>query len=84
MIDTLRDKAYQHIRRKIQLREFPAGSRLEEVKLAKELGVSRVPVREAMCQLESEGILCQIPRLGMFVKVSSREDICEWCELRGP
>jgi len=82
MIKTLREKAYQHIRDKIQHRELTAGHRLEELKLAKELGISRVPVREAICQLESEGILCQIPRLGTFVKIPSREDISEWCELR--
>lgn len=82
MIITLREKAYQHIRRKIQLRELTAGNRLEEVKFAKELGVSRVPVREAMCQLECEGLLCQIPRLGMFVKIPNRDDLCDWCESR--
>ncbi len=82
MITTLREKAYSHIRNKIQLRELTAGHRLEELKLAKELGISRVPVREAICQLESEGILCQVPRMGTFVKVPTRDDIREWCELR--
>ncbi|EDL61479.1 GntR family transcriptional regulator [Gimesia maris] len=82
MLTTLREKAYFHIRNKIQHRELTAGNRLEELKLAKELGISRVPVREAILQLESEGILCQVPRVGTFVKVPSRDEIREWCELR--
>tara|TARA_R110002095_G_scaffold94477_1_gene82452 strand:- start:501 stop:1196 length:696 start_codon:yes stop_codon:yes gene_type:complete len=78
----LREKAYQHIREKIFLRELTAGSRLEEVKIAKELGVSRAPVREALCRLESEGILYLVPRMGTFVKIHNRDEICDWWELR--
>ena len=42
---SIRDKAYLHIQRKIALRELQQGSAISELALAKELGISRTPVR---------------------------------------
>nr|WP_107727683.1 GntR family transcriptional regulator [Desmospora activa] len=51
--------AYEAIRDKILSGELPSGSKLVEERLAKELGVSRTPVREAIRQLEQEGLIKQ-------------------------
>jgi DNA-binding GntR family transcriptional regulator len=45
-----------------------AGARVNEVHLARELGVSRTPLREAIAQLVREKTLISVPRIGSFVK----------------
>lgn len=45
-----------------------AGTRLNEVHLANELGVSRTPLREALTRLVSEGFVDQAPRRGFFAR----------------
>jgi DNA-binding GntR family transcriptional regulator len=58
------------------------GSKLPEVALAKEIGVSRTPVREAVAQLESEGFLIQIPNTGSFVRMMQRDELDELFDFR--
>ena len=47
--------------------DLSAGSRLNEVHLAEELGISRTPLREALTRLSSSGLVHNIPRRGFFV-----------------
>ena len=51
--------------------------RLDERQLSEELGVSRTPVREALCRLENEGFVRTIPRRGAFVARKSKHEILE-------
>lgn len=53
---------------------LPAGSRINEVHLARELGVSRTPLREAVAALIREDTLSAVPRVGAFVKPLSLDD----------
>jgi DNA-binding GntR family transcriptional regulator len=53
----LRDEVYQRILSQVQRGDLPAGSRVRDVALATELGVSRTPVREALLRLVREGVL---------------------------
>jgi DNA-binding GntR family transcriptional regulator len=53
------------------------GERLTEVALAARLGVSRTPVREAFSQLEREGLVTVLPRVGVFVREITARDIEE-------
>ncbi|MBW8825793.1 MAG: GntR family transcriptional regulator [Acidobacteria bacterium] len=55
--------------------ELPAGTRLSPAKLAEELGVSHIPVREALVALEAVGQVKRIPRVGFFVAELSFEDM---------
>ena len=79
---SMRQQAYQHIQRKILCGELPAGHVVSENTLAKEIGVSRTPVREAIRHLEQEGVLTQVPRYGTVVRQLSRRDLAELYELR--
>ncbi|MGH9611526.1 MAG: GntR family transcriptional regulator, partial [Bryobacteraceae bacterium] len=79
---SVRQKAYFYLQRKIATREFPAGSAVSELSVAKELGVSRTPVREAIAQLVAEGLLEQIPNRGAVVVQLTRHDIVDLYELR--
>ena len=56
--------AYRHIRDKVLDRTLAAGQRLSPAALAKELGISQIPVREALSQLDSEGLVVHVPRCG--------------------
>lgn len=58
------------------------GSHLSEEALAKEIGISRTPVREALNRLGTQGFLEHIPNLGTFVKKFTRQELWELLELR--
>lgn len=64
-----------------------ADLRLDEKRLASELGVSRTPVREALARLEHEGLVEIIPRRGVRVVRKSKAEIVEmiiaWAALEG-
>lgn len=75
-------QAYEHIYRKLWCGELAVGCKLPEVALAKEIGVSRTPVREAVAQLESEGFLVQIPNTGSFVRMMQRDELDELFSFR--
>lgn len=55
--------------------ELPAGARLSPARLAEDLGVSHIPVREALAALEAIGHVRRIPRVGFFVADLSTNDI---------
>ena len=77
-----RQKAYLYIQQLIADQTLEAGSGISELTLAKDLGTSRTPVREAMNQLAAEGLLEQSPGGGMVVSQLKRDDITELYELR--
>ncbi len=56
------------LRRQIASQELEPGERLLEVDLARRLGVSRSPVREALAQLALEGLVESVPYRGTFVR----------------
>jgi DNA-binding GntR family transcriptional regulator len=79
---TLKQRAYSHLRRKILAREFAGDGRVSEWAVSRELAMSRGPIREAINQLLSEGLLRQQPGLGTFVRVPTREDLEQLADIR--
>ena len=71
----LRDVVFQTLRQAILTGEFMPGERLMEISLAKRLGVSRTPVREAIRKLELEGLVVMIPRKGAEVAKITVSDL---------
>jgi len=80
---SLPDFAYEHLRQAILTRRLPSGAALRQEKLAEELGVSRLPVREALRRLHVEGLVELQPRRGYFVASFNREEIEELFDIRG-
>lgn len=78
----MREKAYAFLQRKILSGELPAGAALSEASVARELGCSRTPLREAIGQLVAQGFLRQIPNRGSVVVEFGKRDIAELYELR--
>lgn len=72
---SLRGKIFNIIRQQILDDKYLQGDSLIETKLAEELGVSRTPVREAIRQLELEGLVSSIPNKGVIVKGITEKDI---------
>src|SRR4028119_1981958 len=70
------------LRRRIVDGEFKAGFQLRQDALAAEFGVSRIPVREALMQLEAEGLVKILPHRGAIVSELSTEEVQELFELR--
>ena len=79
---TLRHEVTDSLRKAIASGLLEPGQRLMEVDLAQELGVSRLPVREAIRNLEHEGLLVSIPHRGTFVVEVTESDIREMFSLR--
>ena len=79
---TIRKKVYLHVREQILGGEIPPHERLVEAKIAEDIGTSRTPVREALHNLELEGLIESIPRVGYVVKPIKEEEINEICEIR--
>jgi DNA-binding GntR family transcriptional regulator len=67
--------AYEYILKKIHNRVAKPGEKLLIEEIAKEIGISRIPVREAFRKLESEGILENFPNKSSRVKKISIEDL---------
>jgi len=80
--ETLAMKITRVIREAIIKGEFKSGERLIQDDLAKKLGVSRMPLREALKQLEVEGYLVLEPHKGAIVKSLSINEIQEIYFLR--
>lgn len=62
--------------------DYPAGTALSETLLAQEFNVSRTPVREALKQLQAEGLVEIRPKVGTFVREPSRREIVEMFQLK--
>lgn len=75
-------KAFLILRDKILNEEYKKGDKLNEVALATALEISRTPVREALKQLELEGLVQSIPNRGVFVIGFNSRDIDDMFEIR--
>lgn len=79
---SLRSDAAERIRAAILSGELPEGSRVNESKLATQLGISRGPIREALRELEQEGRLISRPNYGTYVAQLTLEDMIEAIDVR--
>ena len=75
-------RVHQQLRDQLLDGSLPPGTRLDYKQLAKQLGVSTTPVREAVTQLASEGFVELVPRLGALVRSLNRESAVDFYEVR--
>lgn len=71
---TLKAHLVERLRDGIIAGMYKPGERLNESKLARQFNVSRIPVREALMQLQEQGMVMNHPRRGMFVNTLTDED----------
>ncbi len=72
-----------HIRDGILTGRLRPGTRIDQDAIAEDLGVSRLPVREALIALDQEGLVRTIPRRGTYVQRLERDDIADHYQLYG-
>lgn len=70
-------KAYDFLRAKILSGEYAPGAFLSAQSLAKEIGISRTPVREALRQLENDELVTIMPKLGAVVRTLDEKEFLE-------
>src|SRR5688500_15689005 len=79
---SLPDLAYDHLRDAILTGEFKDGADLPQEEIAARLGVSRLPVREALRRLDAEGLVVLRPRRGYVVASLDPEEIEDVLDLQ--
>jgi DNA-binding GntR family transcriptional regulator len=79
---SIQGRVIDETRRRILAGELATGVNLSELALAEEFGVSRTPVREALKQLQTEGLVEIRPRVGTFVTTPSRREITELFDMK--
>lgn len=82
VISTIRGQVYQLLKQAICDGEYKPGQWLQENELAEQFSVSRSPIREALRQLSSDGLVVEIPNKGVFVRDFTPKDIQEIFDLR--
>jgi len=75
MEQTLAERSYEYIRERVSRGDLPPGKRLVNRVLADEIGVSVIPVREAIHRLASEGLVEYVPGSGAFVRKTDPQDL---------
>ncbi|NJC82812.1 GntR family transcriptional regulator [Planosporangium mesophilum] len=75
--ETLCEKVKQAVLERVINGTYPPGTRLVELQLAREFGVSQGPVREALRELVATRLVENSPRRGTFVRAASQEDLAE-------
>jgi len=76
------DDLAERIRQRIMTGEIPIGAQLRQAALAAEFGVSRTPVREALRQLQTGGLITVVPNRGAVVRVPSPWEVRSAHEVR--
>lgn len=80
---SLGSRVFHTIRENILAGKYRPNEELKEKTIGEELGVSRTPVREALRQLELEGLVSIIPNKGAYVIGITRKDMQDIYEIRG-
>lgn len=81
--NSIADEVWKYLRRQLLVgTEYPPGSFIREVDVAEKLHISRSPVREAIKELETHGLVKSVPRKGAMVVSFSRQDIDELYNVR--
>jgi len=74
--------AVEKLRTAIISGDLMLGEQISEINIAGRFGISKTPVREALQQLQAEGLVRVVPQTGTFVFTMSAREVVELCELR--
>ena len=80
---TLKDHVYNYISEQIKKGNLIPGEKVNENSISDKMNISRTPVREALIQLSSEGLLENVPRKGFIIKHLNMEEAIETYSIIG-
>lgn len=81
-VSTLSDQAFETLKQRVLQGELPPGQLISERQMARELGMSKTPVRAALARLQSEGLVTISPQRGVVVNAMDVAQIADCFELR--
>ncbi|WP_010311257.1 GntR family transcriptional regulator [Saccharopolyspora spinosa] len=76
------ETAYRRLKRSIIELERPPGLQFTEQSVAREFGLSKTPVREALARLHRDGLVTPLPRAGYVVAPVTLSDVSDLCDMR--
>jgi DNA-binding GntR family transcriptional regulator len=79
---SLEKRAYRYLRKQLLHGRITAGTRLSDLALSREIGMSRTPVRHAIRMLESDGLVAPLPGGGSVVRKPTRKAMAVLFDLR--
>lgn len=82
VVRTLSEQTYELVRKRILLGQIGPGAPVRQDTIAEELGVSKIPLREALSRLEQDGLLSSYPNRGYVVRPLSIDEAHEVFALR--
>ena len=82
-LKSLREQVYEHLRASIEAGDLVPGTFIDQNQISSELGISRMPLRDAMIQLELEGFVDVLPRRGVRVRRLTLDDVRHLYEIIG-
>ncbi|MBU6299303.1 MAG: GntR family transcriptional regulator [Alphaproteobacteria bacterium] len=82
VVKTLSEQIYTVVRDRLVSGELPANAAIKQDALARQLGVSKIPLREAFARLERDGLLLSVTNRGFFVPPMSADEAEEVYALR--
>lgn len=82
-LKTYSDQITDYIKTALLNGELNPGDKVNEVRLAQALSISRAPVREALQMLVKEGLILSIPQRGKFIRALSSKEICDSYSIGG-
>ena len=74
---SLKDSAADYLREQILTGRLTPGTKIDQDEISEALGISRLPVREALIELANEGLVDAVPRRGAFVASLERADVVD-------
>jgi DNA-binding GntR family transcriptional regulator len=80
---SLKDSAAAYLREQILTGRLVPGTKIDQDEISEELGMSRLPVREALIELAHESLIDAVPRRGAFVARLDRADIVDHYRIFG-
>ena len=81
-VQSLSDLAYAHLQAEILSGALAPGAPLRQEEIAARLAISRLPVREALARLETDGLAVLRPRRGYIVTDLDPDEIADLCDIR--
>lgn len=82
-VESLREQVYEHLRASIESGALVPGTFLDQNRISAELGISRMPLRDALIQLDLEGFVEILPRRGVRVRRLTLDDVRHLYEIIG-
>ncbi len=82
-VKSLREQVYEYLRDQIERGKLKPGASINLNAISKELGISKTPLRDALIQLETEGLVNILPRRGVTVRTVALNDIKDAYEIVG-